>query len=116
MELEARARDEVPDCTGNEDFAGTSEIRDPCGGMHGYATNVIAPDLDLAGMEAAAHFDPKGPQSLDDRGGAAHAGSRTLFGATFLSTSPVPQARSRKAMFCSILCLSRSPARSEMRT
>lgn len=39
--------------------SGTSEVCDPCGGMHGYATNVIVPNLDLAGVEAAAHFDPK---------------------------------------------------------
>ena len=36
------------------------KVRDPRGGMHGYATNVIVSDLDLAGMQAAAHFDPKG--------------------------------------------------------
>ena len=59
MELETRAGHEVPDSTGNEDFTGTSKVRDPRGGMHGYATNVIVPDLDLAGMEAAAHIDSK---------------------------------------------------------
>ena len=66
--------------TGNEDFTGTSEARDPCGRVHGYATNVIVPDLDLAGMEAAAHFDSKGSEFLDDCSGAAHAAGRAVKG------------------------------------
>ena len=57
---EGRSRQRVPDRTGNEDLARTGKVRDPRGGMHGYATNVIVSDLDLAGMQAAAHFDPKG--------------------------------------------------------
>ena len=59
-ELKAGAGNEVPDRTGNEDLARTGKVRDPRGGMHGYATNVIVSDLDLAGMQAAAHFDPQG--------------------------------------------------------
>jgi hypothetical protein len=78
MELESRAGDEVADCTGNEDFTGTSEARDPCGGVHGYATDVIVPNLDLAGMEAAAHFDSKGSEFLDDCSGTAHAAGRAV--------------------------------------
>jgi hypothetical protein len=80
VELKAGACDEVPDCTGNEDFTGAGKVRNPCGGMHGYATNVIIPDLDLAGMEAAAHFDSKGSEFLDDCGGAAHAAGRAVKG------------------------------------
>jgi hypothetical protein len=80
MELEARAGDEVAHCNGDEDFTGTSEARDPCGGVHGYATDVIVPNLDLAGMEAAAHFDSKGSEFLDDCSGAAHAAGGTVEG------------------------------------
>jgi hypothetical protein len=72
LELEARTGDQIADCTGNEDLTGPSEVCNPCSGMHGYATNVIVPDLNLAGMEAAAHFDPQRPKLLDDCGSAAH--------------------------------------------
>jgi hypothetical protein len=30
--------------------------------MHRYSANIIVPDLDLAGMEAAAHFDSQRPK------------------------------------------------------
>ena len=79
VELKAGASNEVPDCTGNEDFTSAGEVRDPCGGMHGYATNVIVPNLDLTGMEAAAHFDSEGSEFLDDCG-AAHAAGRAVEG------------------------------------
>src|SRR4051812_28554308 len=99
MELEARAGDEVADCTGNEDFTGTGEARDPCGGMHGYATHVIAPNLDLAGMEAAAHFDSKRPEALDDCGGAAHASGRAVEGGKKAVTQRLDLASSEARQF-----------------
>ena len=65
-ELQARSGDEIPHGAGNEDFTSTSQIGDPCCGIHGYTTNVIAPHLNLSGMKAAAHFDPQRFQFLDD--------------------------------------------------
>ena len=51
LELKARAGDKVTDSTGDEDFTGASEVHDPSGGMHGYATNVTLSELDLSSCE-----------------------------------------------------------------
>jgi hypothetical protein len=80
MELKARARDKVSDCAGHEDLTGTSEIYDPCSGMHGYTTNIIVPDLDLPRMEAAAHLNTKWPEFLDNCGSAAHSAGWAIKG------------------------------------
>ena len=80
MELQARTGDEVADRAGNEDFTSASQIGDPCCGMHRYAADVIVANFDLAGMEAAAHFDPKWSKSLNNCSGAAHTSGGSIKG------------------------------------
>jgi hypothetical protein len=71
LELDAGASDQILDRAGDE-YVGAPEVRDPRCDVHGDATDVARLQLDLAGVEAAPHYDAEWPHRLGDRRSAAH--------------------------------------------
>jgi hypothetical protein len=75
---QARAHHEVLDRARHEDFARTSEGRDPGPDMHGEPGDVIGQDLDLAGMQAGSDIEVKLPYLVPDRQGTADGAGGTV--------------------------------------
>src|SRR6185369_2629457 len=75
LKAQTRAGDEVAHGARDEDFAGARNVLYPCGGVNRDAANILASDLDLAGMKTAAHLNAERAHFRDDGGGAAHGAS-----------------------------------------
>src|SRR4029450_8596132 len=74
-EWDARAADEVGDGAGDEDFVGLGEGLAALGDVDGDAADVVAVQLDLAGVEPDPHVDADGADRVADGAGAAHRSS-----------------------------------------
>src|SRR5215471_16569229 len=59
LELETRSRHQILDRGGDQDLARAGEGANPGGDVDGNATEVITPNLALAGMQPNANLDPE---------------------------------------------------------
>src|SRR5712691_1020689 len=79
-EAQARASDEVAHRARHQRLAGFGHRGDARGDMHGNAADIVAFQLDLAGVESAAHADPKRLHHFGYRRGAAHGAGGAVEG------------------------------------
>src|SRR4051812_43618075 len=60
-ELNARAGDQIGDRSGDQHFARAGKRANPCADVHADATDVVAPQLDLTGVEPGAQLEVERP-------------------------------------------------------
>jgi hypothetical protein len=80
LEAQPRARDEIAHCARYDRF---SCLRLRCNArcdMHSDPGDIIALQLDLAGVQPAPHRDPERPHQIANRGGTAHPSRRAVAG------------------------------------
>ena len=77
-ELDPRADNEVLHRPGDQYFPGRRHRTDPRGDMDGQSTEIVAPDLALAGVQSSSDFDAEAVSCLDDFGCASNAASRSV--------------------------------------
>ncbi len=66
LELDPRSRHQVFDGRGDQNVGRVGEGANPGGDVYGKATEVITPNLALAGMQPNSNLDPERPRRLDD--------------------------------------------------
>src|SRR5215208_1916249 len=71
LEHVVRPGDQVVDGAGHQHLAGSGGRHHPGRDMHADAADVVAPELDLAGVDPGPDLDPAVPQPVTEAGGAA---------------------------------------------
>src|ERR1700716_3551713 len=80
VEAEARAGNQILDGSRHQHLARSGERRDARGDVDCNALHVVAGDLDLAGMEAAADLNVQRPEGFGYGAGATNGTCRTVKG------------------------------------
>src|SRR6478736_8398288 len=78
VEAETRPGDQILDSSGYQHLARPGERRDAGGDVDGDALHVVAGDLDLTCMEAAADFNVESTDRLDNGAGTTHGTCRAI--------------------------------------
>jgi len=80
MEPQAGAGYEVAHCAGDENLSASGQLRDARRDVDGDPRNIAVLDVDLSGMEPAAHLNAERANLLDDGRGATHGAGGTVKG------------------------------------
>src|SRR5438132_4332121 len=80
VKTQTRPGNKIAHRIGDEDLASACHFGHARRDVDGDTANIVALNLDVAGMEAAAHIHAERAHSLDDRRGAAHGAGRPIKG------------------------------------
>src|SRR5260370_40473876 len=80
FELDSRSRDEVDDCPRRKDFPCFGEGGHAGGDVNADPADVIAPQFDLARVDARPDLDAERADRIPDGAGTAHRSARSVEG------------------------------------
>lgn len=79
-EVETRPRNEIPENARRQNFAGGSQLSDPCRDVYGYAADIVRQDFNLARMQSGPDLQTEIAHGVADSLSATNGAGRTVEG------------------------------------